>query len=197
MWSTHQVRLHLVNDSSQGTLVRRHCLLLQLTGRAVIGLGPVVSPWKSPSSFVSSPGGFSKELTDDAFTSFYVRLLQRLTARWENWSHKSQQLVSLCFLPYDIVGLYVPLSIRIKKCVQETAVKPLISLKIYSRSILAVSIVSIVWDTVETSYSINLCSRDLWQSHMTAALTRSYEKTLQFWVDHRTGAVSVKQKRRR
>jgi len=28
---------------------------------------------------------------------------------------------------------------------------------------------------------------------MTAALTRSYEKTVQFWVGHRTAAVSIKQ----
>ena len=51
----------------------------------------------------------------------------------------------------------------------------------------------IVWDTVGNHLQYIFMSA--WPNNkvMTAAFTRSYEKTVQFWVGHRTAAVSMKQ----
>jgi len=55
------------------------------------------------------------------------------------------------------------------------------------------SIVSKVWDTVGNQLLYRFVSARPNEKVMMAALTRSYEKTVQFWVGHRTAAVSMKQ----
>ena len=129
---THQVRLHLVNDSSQGSLSP----LSSVTSRATIGLeDQLLVQWRSPSCFVSFSPGVFKWIDWWCIHFFLWRLFQRFTARCEKkWCRKSQQLCF--FISLQLWPLVVPLSILVKKRVQETAVKPLISLKISSRSAL-------------------------------------------------------------